>query len=127
RFVAIVESVYSLALSIQTGLTVIIISFLGYQVINNVEDINRFIKLIAYLNAVLFVVFFVNWQGQKIIDSSEKVFESAYNSEWYSMPIAARKLLIMIMMRSEKPSVLKMSKIVVLSYITFNTVRVIIL
>ncbi|XP_018308842.1 odorant receptor 49b [Mycetomoellerius zeteki] len=45
-----------------------------------------------------------------------------YNTEWYSMPIAARKLLIMIMMRSEKPLGLRMGKIVVLSYITFNTV-----
>jgi len=43
------------------------------------------------------------------------------------MPIAARKLLIMIMMRSEKPSELTMGKIVVLSYFTFNTVSVIIL
>ncbi|KAG5332665.1 OR67C protein, partial [Acromyrmex heyeri] len=122
QFVAIVESVYSLALSIQTGLTVFIISFLGYQVIKNVQDVNRLVNLFAYLNAVLFTVFFVNWQGQKIIDSSEKVFESAYNSEWYNMPIAARKLLIMIMMRSEKPSGLRIGKIVVLSYITFNTV-----
>ncbi|KAG5313117.1 OR67C protein, partial [Acromyrmex insinuator] len=127
QFVAIVESAYSLALSIQTGLTVLIISFLGYQVIKNVQDVNRLVNLFAYLNAVLFTVFFVNWQGQKIIDSSEKVFESAYNSEWYNMPIEARKLLIMIMMRSEKPSGLRIGKIVVLSYITFNAVSIIIL
>ncbi|KAG5332664.1 OR67C protein, partial [Acromyrmex heyeri] len=122
QFVAIVESAYSLALSIQTGLIVFIISFLGYQVIKNVQDVNRLVNLFAYLNPTLFILFFVNWQGQKIIDSSEKVFESAYNSEWYNMPIAARKLLIMIMMRSEKPLELRMSKIVVLSNITFNTV-----
>ncbi|KYQ51667.1 hypothetical protein ALC60_09205 [Trachymyrmex zeteki] len=245
QFVAIVESAYSLALSIQTGLAVLIISFLGYQVINNGQDVNQLVKLIAYLNGTLFTIFFVNWQGQKVIDSSEKVFESAmgdidqffqdshyniirlllsisglwpfhtrnrrygiylamvlilgsglifqilgiteiwhdpfelldtvptlffavvtisktfctiyalpqvfllavsdvlyliviehscglfvalrYNTEWYSMPIAARKLLIMIMMRSEKPLGLRMGKIVVLSYITFNTVSVIIL
>ncbi|KAG5332666.1 OR67C protein, partial [Acromyrmex heyeri] len=122
QFIAIVESVYSLALSIQTGLTVFIISFLGYQVIKNVQDVNRLVKVFAYLNEILFTLFFVNWQGQKIIDSSEKVFESAYNSEWYNMPIAARKLLIMIMMRSEKPLELRMSKIVILSNISFNTV-----
>ncbi|XP_011878574.1 PREDICTED: odorant receptor 67a-like isoform X2 [Vollenhovia emeryi] len=91
QFVAIMESVYSLSLSIHIGMTVFLISFLGYQ-------------------------------GQKIIDSSERVFESAYNSEWYSMPISARKLLIMMMKRSEKPSILRMSKLVVLSYVTFNTV-----
>lgn len=43
------------------------------------------------------------------------------------MPIAARKLLIMIMMRSERPSVLRMGKIVILSFVTFNAVSVIIL
>jgi len=43
------------------------------------------------------------------------------------MPIEARKLLIMMMMRSEKPSMLRMCKMVALSYVTFNTVSVIIL
>ncbi|XP_018311021.1 odorant receptor 4 [Mycetomoellerius zeteki] len=102
---------------------IMILSFPSFSaVINNVQDVDRLVKLIAYLNGILFTIFFVNWQGQKVIDSSEKVFESAYNTEWYSMPIAARKLLIMIMMRSEKPLGLRMGKIVVLSYITFNTV-----
>ncbi|XP_011699007.1 PREDICTED: uncharacterized protein LOC105456562 [Wasmannia auropunctata] len=122
QFIAIMESVYSLPLLIHIGLTVLIISVLEYQVLNNMEHINRLIKPTTYLAAILINVFFENWQGQKIIDSSEKVFESAYNTEWYSMPVAARKLLIMMMMRSEKPSTLKMGKIVVLSHITFNTV-----
>ncbi|XP_039305979.1 odorant receptor 67a [Solenopsis invicta] len=122
QFVAIMESIYSLPLFIHIGLTVLILSVLGYQVISNTEDISAILKPIAYLNGLLINVFFENWQGQKIIDSSEKVFESAYNSEWYSMPIAARKLLIMIMMRSERPSVLRMGKIVILSFVTFNAV-----
>lgn len=42
------------------------------------------------------------------------------------MPIASRKLLIMMMMRSERPSMLTIGKIVVLSHVTFNTVSVII-
>jgi len=46
--------------------------------IKSVQDINHLVKLFAYLNATLFATFFINWQGQKIIDSSEKVFESAY-------------------------------------------------
>lgn len=43
------------------------------------------------------------------------------------MPIAVRKLLIIIMMRSERPATLKMGRIVILSYVTFNTVSIIIL
>ncbi|XP_028045654.1 odorant receptor Or2 [Monomorium pharaonis] len=122
QFVAVVESIYSLPLFIHVGLTVLILSVLGYQIINNTENISGLVKPVAYLNGLLINIFFENWQGQKIIDSSEKVFESAYNAEWYNMPIAARKLLIMMMMKSEKPLMLRMGKIVVLSYITFNTV-----
>ncbi|XP_025995229.2 odorant receptor 63a-like [Solenopsis invicta] len=122
QFVAIVESIYSLSLSIQMGLVILILSLLLYQVLNDIGNIDRILKPIAYLNGALFNVFFENWQGQKVIDSSEKVFDSAYNTEWYNMPIAARKLLIMLMMKSKTPLMLRLSKMVVLSYITFNTV-----
>ncbi|XP_067209670.1 odorant receptor 4-like [Linepithema humile] len=44
-----------------------------------------------------------------------------YNTEWYNMPISTRKLLLMIMMRSIKPMVLTASKLMILSYVTFNT------
>ncbi|KYN26704.1 Putative odorant receptor 67a [Trachymyrmex cornetzi] len=122
QFIAIVESIYSLPLFIQIALTVLLLSLLGYQIINNMENVSGGINNYIYLNGLLLNVLFENWQGQKIVDSSEKVFESAYNTKWYNMPIAARKLLIMIMMRSEKPSALKLGKIIVLSYVTFNAV-----
>ncbi|XP_011691621.1 PREDICTED: odorant receptor Or2-like [Wasmannia auropunctata] len=122
QFVAILESVYSISLFIQLGAIMISISFLGYQVINYTENANRLIKPVLFLNTVFFNAFFENWQGQKVIDSSERVFESVYNTEWYSMPIAARKLLLIMIMRSEKPSIIKMGKMVNLSYVTFNAV-----
>ncbi|XP_011065515.1 PREDICTED: odorant receptor 67a-like, partial [Acromyrmex echinatior] len=120
QFIAIVESIYSLPLFIQIALTVLLLSLLGYQIINNMENIGGGINNYVYLNGLLLNVLFENWQGQKIVDSSEKVFKSAYNTKWYNMPVTARKLLIMIMMRSEKPSALKVGKIIVLSYVTFN-------
>ncbi|KAG5344782.1 OR67A protein, partial [Acromyrmex charruanus] len=80
------------------------------------------IRHASYITAQLLHLYIVCWLGQQIIDHSDRVYTSTYNSEWYNMPIAARKLLIMIMMRSEKPLGLRMSKIVVLSNITFNTV-----
>ncbi|XP_067209610.1 uncharacterized protein [Linepithema humile] len=46
-----------------------------------------------------------------------------YNAEWYNMPIMARKLLIMIMMKSKKPIVVSVGhKFIVLSYVTFNAI-----
>lgn len=57
---------------------------------NDLENINRLLKPIAYLNATLINVFIENWQGQKIIDSSERVFESAY--DLYKITIVVARL-----------------------------------
>lgn len=48
------------------------------QVVTNTESINHLLKHITYLNGLIINIFFENWQGQKIIDSSEKVYESVY-------------------------------------------------
>ncbi|XP_012062893.1 PREDICTED: odorant receptor 4-like [Atta cephalotes] len=102
---------------------IIVLSYVTFNaIVNNMENVSGDINNYVYLNGLLLNVLFENWQGQKIIDSSEKVFKSAYNTKWYNMPVAARKLLIMIMMRSEKPSTLKLGKVIVLSYVTFNAV-----
>ncbi|XP_012529128.1 odorant receptor Or2 [Monomorium pharaonis] len=124
QFVTNMESVLSLNLFVQTGSFVLIIALLVYEVTNIGIFMGRsyIVKAVAYLNFVLINVFFENWLGQKIIDSSEKVFESVYNAEWYSMPIITRKLLIMLMMKTEKPLMLKMGKLFELSFATFNTI-----
>ncbi|XP_072757394.1 uncharacterized protein [Anoplolepis gracilipes] len=122
QFVAIMESIYSLPLFIHVGIIILMLSIVGFQMITNTNDINNLIKHSSYINIITINIFFENWQGQKIIDSSEKVFESAYNTEWYNMPIPARKLLIMVIMASKKPLRLTMGKIFTMSYVTFNAV-----
>ncbi|XP_011057947.1 PREDICTED: uncharacterized protein LOC105148130 [Acromyrmex echinatior] len=92
------------------------------SVITSTEDVNHLLKHTSYLSALLLNTFVENWQGQKIIDSSEKVYESAYNAEWYKMPIAQRKLFIMIMMKSRKSLKITAGNFVNLSYVNFNAV-----
>ncbi|XP_067209620.1 odorant receptor 63a-like isoform X2 [Linepithema humile] len=121
QFINIMNTVYSPPLFVQIGFSILILSVLGYQIITT-ANINRFLKHAAYMNGLLINIFFENWQGQRIIDSSEKVFASVCNIEWYNMPIAARKLLRLIMMRSLRPMILTAGKFMILSYITFNAV-----
>ncbi|KYN44133.1 hypothetical protein ALC56_01449 [Trachymyrmex septentrionalis] len=94
----------------------------GLFVALSTEDVNHLLKHTSYLSALLLNTFFENWQGQKIIDSSEKVYESAYNAEWYKMPIAQRKLFIMIIMKSRKSLKITAGNFVNLSYVNFNAV-----
>lgn len=42
------------------------------------ENVNQLLKPAAFLNVVLINVFFENWLDQKIIDFSERVFDSGY-------------------------------------------------
>ncbi|XP_025262516.1 odorant receptor 67c-like [Camponotus floridanus] len=122
QFIAIMESMYNIPFFVYMGFLVICLSIAGFQMITNTENINNFITYCIYMNALLINIFFKNWQGQKIIDSSEKIFESVYNSKWYNMPIATQKLLIMIMMTSKKPLKLTIGKLFAMSYITFYAV-----
>lgn len=46
--------------------------------LTNTEDMNRLVKYILFLSAAIINAFFENWLGQKIIDSSEKLYEYAY-------------------------------------------------
>ncbi|XP_012231789.2 odorant receptor Or2-like isoform X1 [Linepithema humile] len=121
EFVAILESAYSVPLFIHVGCSVLIMSCIGYQILTYSGNLSHLLHHISYLNGLIINVFFENWQGQKIIDSSEKVFDSPYNAEWYSMPIETRKLLVIIIMKSEKPLTLSAAnKLIVMSYVTFN-------
>ncbi|XP_032686501.1 uncharacterized protein LOC116851311 [Odontomachus brunneus] len=122
QFIDSLESLFRLPLFIHMGCVISIITTVGIQVIINTANISRVLQHSVYFSGAIINAFFENWQGQKIIDYSEKVYESAYNAQWYKMPIAARKLLIMIMLRSIKPSQVTAGKIIVMSYVNFNAV-----
>jgi len=51
----------------------------------------------------------------------------SYNTKWYNMSIATRKLLIMIMMRSKTSVLVTAGKIIIMSYVTFNAVSTVIM
>ncbi|XP_011878586.1 PREDICTED: odorant receptor 67a-like isoform X2 [Vollenhovia emeryi] len=120
QFATSVESLYRLPFFLHMTVNVSLLSIVGFQVVTNTENISRLMPYGTYLSGLVLNTFFENWQGQKIIDCNERVYESAYNLEWYKMPIISQKLLIMIMIRSRKPLTITAGKVLVLSYVTFN-------
>ncbi|XP_011878148.1 PREDICTED: odorant receptor Or2-like isoform X2 [Vollenhovia emeryi] len=123
QFAAAIESLYRLPFFLQMVINVSVISIVGFQVVTSMEQsLSRLMPYGSYLSGLVVNIFLENWQGQKIMDCSEKVFESAYKLEWYKMPVMSQKLLIMIMIRSKKPLTITAGKILILSYVTFNTV-----
>ncbi|XP_011643798.2 LOW QUALITY PROTEIN: uncharacterized protein LOC105431362 [Pogonomyrmex barbatus] len=124
QFSRAIESLYRLPFFLHMTINVTLLSIVGFQVMAYPENINRMLPYGSYLSGLVLNTFFENWQGQKMIDCNEKVYNSAYKLEWYKMPIASQKLLIMIMLRSNKPLTITAGKVLVLSYVTFNAVSV---
>ncbi|XP_025156080.1 uncharacterized protein LOC109504182 [Harpegnathos saltator] len=122
QFIDIMESLFTLPLFLHLGCVISIISVVGFQVIRNAKDVAVLTRHGIYFCGAVINAFFENWQGQKIIDYSEKVYEYAYNVQWYDMPNATKKLLILIMLRSIKPSQITAGKVIVMSYLNFNAV-----
>ncbi|XP_032686519.1 putative odorant receptor 85d [Odontomachus brunneus] len=122
QFINIMESLFRLPLFLHMGCIISVISVVGFQVITNAEDMTILARHGIYFCGAVINAFFENWQGQKIIDYSEKVYEYAYNTQWYDMPNATKKLLILIMLRSIKPSQITAGKFIVMSYVNFNAV-----
>ncbi|XP_018354336.1 PREDICTED: uncharacterized protein LOC108755680 [Trachymyrmex septentrionalis] len=73
QFSLAIESIHRIPLFIHVGANISVLSILGFQVITSTEDVNHLLKHTSYLSALLLNTFFENWQGQKIIDSSEKI------------------------------------------------------
>ncbi|XP_044759472.1 odorant receptor 30a-like [Coccinella septempunctata] len=52
---------------------------------------------------VFFQLFIVYWHGQILIEESGSISTSIYESNWYEADNKTRKLLILMMKRSQKP------------------------
>ncbi|XP_032686505.1 odorant receptor 67a-like [Odontomachus brunneus] len=122
QYIEILESLYRLPLLLHMGCDMLMISILGFQALVNIDDPNRFSQNCVYLSETLLNMFFENWQGQKIIDSNEKLYHSIYNMKWYEMSLAAKKLVILIMLRSLRPMQITAGKFIVMSYENFSAV-----
>ncbi|XP_011873925.1 PREDICTED: uncharacterized protein LOC105565389 isoform X2 [Vollenhovia emeryi] len=54
----------------------------------------------------LYLILLENYIGQDIIDSSTGICEATYNAQWYAAPLCMQKLMILIIQRSNRRSIL---------------------
>ncbi|XP_019699721.1 odorant receptor 9a-like [Harpegnathos saltator] len=48
-------------------------------------------------------MFWCNYAGQELMNSSTEVYHQVYNSQWYKSPVHNQKMMILILCRSAKP------------------------
>ncbi|KAG7213140.1 hypothetical protein KM043_002455 [Ampulex compressa] len=60
--------------------------------------------------------FYINYLGQKMIDSSTEIFKTTYDTHWYMAPVTIQKSLILIIQRSMESVKLLVGNIFVASF-----------
>nr|KAF7409035.1 hypothetical protein H0235_013887 [Vespula pensylvanica] len=80
------------------------------------QNFDEIVTYVFYVFAVMIFVFFTGHIGQLVIDYSADVFNKAYATPWYLLPIKTRKLFYLVMMRSIKPCYISVGCIQFLSY-----------
>ncbi|XP_035741917.1 uncharacterized protein LOC118450331 [Vespa mandarinia] len=122
EFVKRMELLFSYSLLVQCGLNILCMSICLYQIKLLYGKSIKAVKYIALVIGELFHLFVASLSGQTIIDYSSEVYYKAYSGLWYEAPIEIRKLLILIMRRSFKPSQLSAGKIFIYCLDGFSTI-----
>ncbi|KAF7996388.1 hypothetical protein HCN44_002020 [Aphidius gifuensis] len=116
KFTSSIKSVYNIPLFFMLGLNMIAVSLAGCQVLLTLDQPSQAMRFCIFAVSALIHLYFLSWAGQKVIDSSSKI----YQSEWYQANNTTQKFLIIFMMASREPYNLTAGKLWILSSENFT-------
>ncbi|NP_001177558.1 odorant receptor 175 [Nasonia vitripennis] len=99
----LLEDSFNLSFLILNSMSVLGLALSGVYFIYIYEDYYKFVRIMAFFVGLIIHLLYLNWVGQKIIDSSEDVFLAAYCSKWYVISTSARAFIKIIMVRALEP------------------------
>ncbi|XP_043273897.1 odorant receptor 9a-like isoform X1 [Venturia canescens] len=114
-FTSLIDSAYNLSLLGVLGASLLALSVTGLQVLMHLHDPGQLIRFGSFSLAQIFHLYLNSVPGQKIMDHSTSIFDYAYSVNWYALTPRARKLLILIMVRSLRPCQISAGKIYLLT------------
>ncbi|KAG9433844.1 odorant receptor 13a isoform X1 [Apis mellifera carnica] len=120
RFADTLERIINLLALGQFVISTGLICFAGFQITSMMEDKGRLMKYSTFLNSAILELFMFSFSGNGLIDESEGIGESAYNSGWIGSRFC-RSVQIM-MMRSKIPSKITAAKFYSMSLESFSAV-----
>ncbi|XP_058802884.1 odorant receptor 82a-like [Phymastichus coffea] len=126
KIVDIIENAFSVQLLVQLLTSLVIFCLTEYQIVRIIDkDVIDVLELVfATYYYMTFLVSLFAYCVLAVILSTEsiKLKETAYNSDWYRLPPSDVKLLIIIMVRADRPVELTAGKFVPLSVDLFCSV-----
>ncbi|XP_015110158.2 uncharacterized protein LOC107036612 isoform X2 [Diachasma alloeum] len=103
QFIELLTSSYDIALLFVVGISMALIVFTGVVIVMKMSQPTEMIRIVGICLDSIFHLFWISWLGHMLMVQNDRVFNAAYQSEWYSLSERSQLMLIPLMMRSSKP------------------------
>ncbi|XP_071560787.1 uncharacterized protein [Temnothorax nylanderi] len=125
RYAQLLEDTFNVPFAMQILIVTIGMSITLLQMMqqNDSSNILETMRYALYVIGELIHLFFLSFEGQKLIDHSLQIRNKIYNSCWYKVSIKSQKLIILVMIRSLRLSFLSAGKVYIFSLESFTTVK----
>ncbi|XP_066598111.1 uncharacterized protein [Prorops nasuta] len=120
-----IESLFTYILLAQFLSSTLIICCLGFVIavtLSTNQEIGMLLKLASYYFPVTLEAFIYCYAGEYLINKSFAISYMVYEYEWYNLKVNDSRLLILLIMRSQKPLHLTIGKFVNLSLQQFTSI-----
>jgi hypothetical protein len=117
-----VEEVFSPLFLFSFVQSSVVVSLLAVSSSTSIEPL-KLIFNASYCAAMLNQIWLLCFFGQKLIDSSEKVAEGAYESGWEDLKSRTRRSLVLVMVRGQQPVKLTAMNFKTISLKSFTAVK----
>ncbi|KAM7341964.1 odorant receptor 67c-like [Cochliomyia hominivorax] len=97
-----VNIIFSFSLLLNFLTASLTICFIGFQV--TTSSLEVIIMYCIFLLASMLQVFIVCYYGDELMTASVKIGYGAYNQNWFNASIRYKKMLVLIILRSQRPS-----------------------
>ncbi|BFF89832.1 putative odorant receptor 85d [Drosophila madeirensis] len=96
-----------------------IICFVGFQMTIG-GNIDNLVMLVLFLFCAMVQVFMITTYAQRLLDASQHIGEAVYNHDWFQADLRYRKMLIIIVKRSQRASRLRATIFLNVSLVTVS-------
>ncbi|XP_019884295.2 uncharacterized protein LOC105255143 [Camponotus floridanus] len=122
KYSKLLEDTFNMPFAAQMLIATIVMSVTLLQISRQDGELLDLIRYMLYVIGQLIHLFILNFEGQKLIDHSVQTRDRIYNSAWYKASIKSQKLLMLVMIKCLRPSVLSAGKIYIFSLENFTAV-----
>ncbi|XP_050600412.1 odorant receptor 22c-like isoform X1 [Bombus affinis] len=120
-----IEKLFSYIALMQLLCNTIVICCIGFLIIvavNSYGDIKILMKILLFYIAITLEAFIFSYAGEYLSSKSLSVSSSAYGSSWYLLEPRNRRVVILLMIRSQRSLTITAGKFMDLSMIGFATI-----